>query len=267
MTLKTATWAANVKPGGDASRPCLVWLHGLLGSGDDWSSVLPWFADWPQVTLDLPGHGDSTSTEVRNFEQASQGLSRTLAALKIQRYVLIGYSLGGRIALYHACRDRATGLCGLFVEGAHTGLADRAERELRLEHDLAWARCFSQHSMASVLAQWYRQPVFSDLTASQRWQLCVRRGNNNGVAVAAMLSATSLARQPDLLPELQNLDVPFGYLCGERDQKFSALAQQGRLPISLVPGTGHNAHQGNPTAFAELLLSQLAPLIKGTHDA
>lgn len=267
MTLTTARWAANIKPGGDQSRPWLVWLHGLLGSGEDWSPILPWFADWPQVTLDLPGHGGSTSIEITDFDEASQGLSRTLAALKIQRYVLIGYSLGGRIALYHACRDRHTGLCGLFVEGAHPGLVDWSAREQRLQHDLEWARRFSQRSMAGVLAEWYRQPVFSDLTAAQRWQLCGRRGNNNGVAVAGMLSATSLAHQPDLLPELQALSLPFGYLCGERDEKFSALARQGRLPISLVPGTGHNAHQGNPPAFTSLLLSQLAPLIKGTHDA
>ncbi len=267
MTPATATWAATIRSGGDQSRPYLVWLHGLLGTGEDWSPILPFFSDWPQVTLDLPGHGGSTSVEVRDFAEASLGLSRTLAALKIRRYVLMGYSLGGRIALYHACRDRGAGLCGLFVEGAHPGLVDRTMREQRLQHDLEWARRFSQRSMAGVLAEWYRQPVFSDLTASQRWQLCARRGNNNGVAVAGMLAATSLARQPNLLPELQTLSLPFGYLCGERDEKFSGLARQERLPFSLVPGTGHNAHRGNPPAFAGLLLPLLAPLIKGTHDA
>src|SRR5476649_612987 len=202
MTLATATWAGAVNAGGDRSRPCLVWLHGLLGTGEDWASIRPFFSDWPQLSLDLPGHGGSTSIEINDFAEASQGLSRTLAALNIRRYILIGYSLGGRIALYHACRDRGAGLCGLFVEGAHPGLSDRGLREQRLQHDLEWARRFSQQSMAGVLAEWYRQPVFSDLTACQRWQLCARRGNNNGVAVAAMLAATSLARQPDLLAEI-----------------------------------------------------------------
>lgn len=53
------SWAAQHRQAGRGRRPCLVWLHGLLGSGDDWLPVLPYFAGGPQVTLDLPGHGAS----------------------------------------------------------------------------------------------------------------------------------------------------------------------------------------------------------------
>ncbi|XBS68616.1 hypothetical protein ABK905_18455 [Acerihabitans sp. KWT182] len=93
----------------------------------------------------------------------------------------------------------------------------------------------------------------------QRRELVALRIHNQGTAVAAMLDATSLARQPDLAPSLQALTLPFGYLCGERDTKFSALARQAGLPYFLVPDAGHNAHRAEPAAFAGQLLSLLAP--------
>jgi len=253
-------WSVNRWRPGEAGRPWLVWLHGLLGSGDDWAPVLPYFESWPLVTLDLPGHGASCSMPTESFATVSQGLAHTLASLGIERYILIGYSLGGRIALYHACRDRPAGLRGLFVEGAHPGLNSQHERDDRLRHDRAWAQRFAQQPLAQVLDDWYRQPIFADLSIGQRQELVALRSHNQGTAIAAMLDATSLARQPDLLQELQALPLPFGYLCGERDGKFSALARQRALLHVLVPGAGHNAHRAEPAAFAAQLLSLLAPL-------
>ncbi|WP_166506713.1 hypothetical protein [Sodalis glossinidius] len=55
------------------------------------------------------------------------------------------------------------------------------------------------------------------------------------------------------------MPLPFGYLCGAQDVKFSALAEQARLHWWLIPATGHNTHRGNPQAFATRLLFLLAP--------
>jgi 2-succinyl-6-hydroxy-2,4-cyclohexadiene-1-carboxylate synthase len=252
-------WAVKQLRTGMAGRPWLVWLHGLLGDGDDWAPVLPYFADWPLATLDLPGHGGSGAIMAENFTAVSRGLAQTLASLRIENYVLIGYSLGGRIALFHACRHNPPGLRALFVEGAHPGLNNQAEREQRWRHDEAWAQRFAQQPLPAVLTDWYRQPVFSDLSAEQRHSLIVLRSRNQGAAVAAMLAATSLARQPDLLLSIQAMTLPFGYLCGEHDDKFSTLARQSALPYTLVADAGHNAHRANPSAFADQLRSLLAP--------
>lgn len=252
-------WAVRQLRPGKAGRPWLVWLHGLLGDGDDWAAVLPYFADWPLATLDLPGHGGSVAIMAENFTTVAGGLAQTLASLRIENYILIGYSLGGRIALYHACRDNPPGLRALFVEGAHPGLNRPAEREQRLRHDQGWAQRFAQQPLPIVLADWYRQPVFGDLSAAQRHALILLRSRNQGASVAAMLTATSLARQPDLLPALQAMTLPFGYLCGEHDVKFSTLARQSALPYTLVADAGHNAHRANPSAFAGQLRSLLAP--------
>ncbi|STW05654.1 2-succinyl-6-hydroxy-2, 4-cyclohexadiene-1-carboxylate synthase [Klebsiella grimontii] len=47
-------------------------------------------------------------------------VEKTLNSYNILKYWLVGYSLGGRVAMYFACQPRE-GLCGLVVEGGHPG--------------------------------------------------------------------------------------------------------------------------------------------------
>ncbi len=232
-------------------QPWLVMLHGLLGSGEDWQPVLPYLADWPLLLVDLPGHGASRSLPTADFADVSRQLTALLAQQAVTDYWLLGYSLGGRIAMYHACQGDAAGLRGLLVEGGHPGLASAAEREARQRHDADWARRFRYEPLDSVLPDWYQQPVFARLSSAQRDRLIALRRGNHGPAVADMLEATSLSRQPCLVDVLQRLRVPFGYLCGSQDTKFQALAAQHRLPLLSVDHAGHNAHQANPSAYVE----------------
>lgn len=101
--------------------PWLVWLHGLLGSRQDWLPVAQLCGDYPSLLIDLPGHGQSVSLSADGFADISRQLSQTLQANGIREYWLAGYSLGGRIAMYHACYGRHHGLQGLLVEGETSG--------------------------------------------------------------------------------------------------------------------------------------------------
>lgn len=240
-----------------SSRPVLVWLHGFLGSSADWLPVQSGFSDWPQLSIDLPGHGGSRAQQISDFDQQSARLTATLHHHRIRRYWLIGYSLGGRIAMFHACRHSGAELAGLVVESAHHGL-NADDRAHRLAADRRWATRFCQQPLHQTLDEWYRQPVFADLSAAQRQQLISLRSHNHPQALASMLLATSLAKQPNLLPELQRLPCPVYSLCGEQDAKFSQLARQAALPCDAIPAAGHNAHRANPGAFGRLLAQKLS---------
>lgn len=249
-------------PHGEPGLPWLVLLHGLLGSGEDWLPILPFLNDRPVLLVDLPGHGDARHQSAEGFDDVSHQLTALLAEKGIRDYWLLGYSLGGRIAMFHACHGETSGLRGLLVEGGHPGLAAAGEREARALHDARWARRFREEPLAQALADWYQQPVFADLTTAQRQALIQRRSNNDGEAVARMLIATSLARQPNLTAPLQQLSVPFGYLCGERDIKFQTLARQAALPLLSVADCGHNAHQANPAGYAARIRSLISHPVK-----
>lgn len=212
---------------------------------------------WPRLYLDLPGHGGSADIAVDGFTGVSELLQATLNSYNILDYWLVGYSLGGRVAMNFACQPRA-GLRGLIVEGGHPGLQDEASRQARLINDSAWAERFRREPLAQVFADWYQQPVFASLDAAQRASLVALRRRNNGATLAAMLEATSLARQADLRPSLQARDFPFHYLCGERDAKFRAIAQALAADIHIIHHAGHNAHRDNPAAVIACLAQFLA---------
>lgn len=250
------------------SKPTLVFLHGLLGSGQDWRVVVDSLASsFHCITLDLPGHGQSHCVSVADFSLANTAIKHTLAHRGIMDYVLIGYSLGARLAMYHAVDDftnkqsavvnsaesafnNQPKLKGLVIEGGHFGLP-QTERATRFANDEKWAHRFAHEPMHQVLTDWYQQAVFSSLDHDQRQGLITKRSDNLGAGIASMMMATSLSKQPELLPELRKLTVPHCYIYGEHDEKFKRLAQASAIESIAVAGAGHNVHIERPYAFSE----------------
>lgn len=237
----------------ESAAPWLVFLHGFSGDHREWQEVGESLNGFSRLYVELPGHGGSADLAVANFDEVCSALQQTLISYNILNYWLVGYSLGGRVAMYAASQGKLPGLQGLIVEGGHPGLQDDAARQARRASDAQWAQRFRTESLADVFDAWYRQPVFASLTEAQRDTLVVLRADNNGPRLADMLMATSLAVQPDLRAALCARDYPFWYLCGERDLKFRAIAQALDASLQLIPHAGHNAHRDNPTAVAECL--------------
>lgn len=236
----------------------VVFLHGLLGSQQDWAEVLLRLQKMEAIrplTLDLPYHGDSQSFRPKDFADTRQLLVETLTLLIDQPFWLVGYSLGGRLALDYHFNQPSPHLIGTILEGTNLGLTTVEERQARWRNDQHWANRFRTEPIEKVLADWYQQPVFADLSACQRQALIEERKANQGENIAQMLEATSLAKQPffewhkrsDCPPVLQ-------FLIGERDHKFRQLAQSQQLPHHLIEQAGHNIHRENPQAFVITLL-------------
>ena len=248
---------AAVRHGKTASQPWLVWLHGFLGSQQEWCQVAAEFSDYHHLFIDLPGHGGSAAIRVGSFQETCALLDATLAHYAITHYWLIGYSLGGRIAMHYACGEPRPGLCGLVVEGSHPGLTDQQERQARIASDRRWAAQFREAPLEQVLNAWYQQPVFATLSAAAREELVALRRSNNPQALADMLDVTSLGRQADLRAQLKQLPHPFIYFCGEQDSKFRGIAATLNVPCHLITAAGHKAHREAPLAFAQCLSSLL----------
>lgn len=231
----------------------LVLLHGLLGSQNDWAALLPFLQDIPGIrplTLDLPYHGQSRHIGCEHFAEMRQILARTLEQrLGDESFYLLGYSLGGRIALDYALNMRPKNLKGVLLEGANIGLNREEARVVRRQNDEAWARRFATEAIETVLADWYQQAVFSDLTFAARRQLIEKRSHNDGGAIAEMLRATGLARQDFLLPG----DEQIQFIVGEKDAKFRQMCETYHLSHRLIANAGHNTHIANPLAFARVV--------------
>ncbi|MBM1114763.1 2-succinyl-6-hydroxy-2,4-cyclohexadiene-1-carboxylate synthase [Klebsiella grimontii] len=242
---------------GQPGHPWLVFLHGFSGDCREWLTVGQAFGAYSRLYIDLPGHGGSANIAANSLAEVGHLVEKTLNSYNILKYWLVGYSLGGRVAMYFACQPRE-GLCGLVVEGGHPGLTDENQRLLRRHGDAAWAERFRREPLTQVFADWYQQPVFASLDAAQRAALIALRSRNNGGALAAMLQASSLAGQPDLREPLRAREFPFHYLCGERDGKFRAIADELSATTHVINHAGHNAHRENPDAVVACLAQFLA---------
>ncbi|MDV0595102.1 MULTISPECIES: 2-succinyl-6-hydroxy-2,4-cyclohexadiene-1-carboxylate synthase [unclassified Enterobacter] len=252
---------SGVQKAGNPGYPWLVFLHGFSGDCREWQVVGEKLSNYPRLYLDLPGHGGSGNIGVTGFNEMSTMLTRTLLSYNILNFWLIGYSLGGRIAMFHACQQ-PQGLLGVIVEGGHPGLLDDEERNTRRVSDHRWAQRFRTEPLDKAFTDWYQQPVFASLTDTQRKALITLRSQNNGLNLAMMLEATSLAVQPDLRAALSARNFPFEYLYGEHDEKFAALAAELNAVRHAIPNAGHNAHRENPGAVAACLAQILRLRIK-----
>ena len=93
----------NVEVAGDG--PILLLLHGFTRDARAWEPVLAALSGYRVVRVDLIGHGksDAPDTAARySMAHAVEDLLALLHHLSVEQYALIGYSLGGRVALHLA---------------------------------------------------------------------------------------------------------------------------------------------------------------------
>jgi len=245
--------------------PTLVMLHGFTGSAAGWGSHLEALAasGWQVIALDLPGHGRSDApgdAQCYTIESCQRYILATLQELGVNRgeAVLLGYSMGGRIALYTAFSGffRA-----LILESASPGLEDQASREQRRFSDEALAASIERDGVQAFIDRWEKLPLFASqntLSPEARDALRRQRLHNRASGLAQSLRGTGTGVQPSLHVRLPTLRIPVMLIAGELDTKFTAIARSmaQALPQSqlcIVPGAGHAVHLERPEEFDSIV--------------
>ena len=246
---------------GGTDGPTLVMLHGFTGSASGWGSHLDAFAaaGLRVIALDLHGHGMSDApADPRRYamECCQQDILAALHELGVRRgeALLLGYSMGGRIALYTAFSGffRA-----LILESASPGLEDPAEREQRRDSDEALAASIERDGVQAFVERWEKLPLFasqSQLPPTVQAALRQQRLQNRANGLAQSLRGVGTGAQPALHAQLPTLGIPVLLIAGELDTKFTtiALAMARLLPqaqVCIVPEAGHAVHLEQPEKF------------------
>ncbi|WP_315569153.1 2-succinyl-6-hydroxy-2,4-cyclohexadiene-1-carboxylate synthase [Haemophilus parahaemolyticus] len=252
-----STWHSNRN---DGQAVPVVFLHGLLGSQRDWQGVLTLLQNFPQfrpLTIDLPFHGKSENIACQDFVDLRAQLHQTLMTLLGNTpFFLVGYSLGGRVALDYTFHVKNPHLLGTILEGTNIGLKTEAECKARWQNDQHWANRFRTKLITQVLNDWYQQPVFAHLDACKRSILIEQRQHNSGKNIAQMLESTSLAKQQDYSDLLKTSEKNITFFIGEKDQKFRQIAIENQLSYILIANAGHNSHDENSLGFVKELVEQ-----------
>lgn len=259
----------NVETSGDG-KP-LVLLHGFTGSAANWRQHVSVFSrHFRTMAIDLLGHGASASPQdAARYRMARcvEDVNGILTTLQVEAAAVLGYSLGGRVALSFAVShpERVSGL--LMVSGS-PGLASAEERAARMASDEALAVQIERDGLEAFVDYWENIPLFASqksLPAGVHAALRQQRLQNNALGLANSLRGLGTGAQPSLWERLPEVTAPTLLLAGELDTKFVNIAQHmaASLPnarLEIVPGAGHAVQLEKPSEFQTLVLDFLSKL-------
>ena len=161
--------------------------------------------------------------------------------------VLLGYSMGGRLALrtlINHPRDYERAV----IVSAGLNLEDEEARWKRRIDDDRWAERFERDPWDEVMRDWNAQPVFGGHVLNRDEQNYDRR------LLAEQLRGSSPGILPPLAPRLHEIEIPVLWVAGERDQAY---VEVGKRAVSLLPNAelwicpnaGHRVPWEQPELF------------------
>ncbi len=243
----------------------VLFLHGFTGSAGDWNFVsknIP--HGFTPIFIDLIGHGSSAAPEsIDKYSEKFQLeiLDKLIDLLAIQKIILVGYSMGGRLALAFSINYPGK-IKGLVLESSSFGIEDSNERNERIKSDELLASAIATIGISKFIDYWMSIPLFNslakiDLTKVQDMkEKKIKTNSINGLKNS--LVGFSQGKMNYYGNSLSTLNVKLLFICGELDKKYcnigkSITQNSPNYKLQIVNDCGHNVHFEKPEEFLKLL--------------
>lgn len=246
----------------------ILLLHGFTGDASAWQNLRLMLEPSHQViALDILGHGKSdkpASASSYRMERVAADVIALLDRLATGKIHLLGYSMGGRLALYLAWRY-ADRFHSLILESVSPGLRGQQARAERVCRDHQLADQIEAKGIEWFVDFWEGLPLWDTQRALPAAVLSAQRRQrlgNDPLGLANSLRGMGNGAQPSLWEELPRLNLPTQLIVGELDRKFLRINREmadamPRAAMKVVPNVGHRVHLENPTGFHETVMSFL----------
>jgi 2-succinyl-6-hydroxy-2,4-cyclohexadiene-1-carboxylate synthase len=249
---------------GEASHPTILFLHGFMGNRFEFKQAIAILSkQFHCVAIDLLGHGQTIAIDPSIDQDDSYTIQsnanfviKFLDLLRVDCCFLVGYSMGGRLALYLTIHFPQY-FHRVVLESASAGLSLAAARSDRLAQDRQLATKLETGDLRLFLENWYQQPIFANLRSHPHFaQMLEQRLSNSPAQLAKSLRNLSTGMQPSLWENLSENKIPLLLIAGELDPKFVQINQQMQQlckhsQLDIIPSCGHNIHFENPELFIE----------------
>src|SRR6266849_8063485 len=237
-------------------------LHGFTQSGRSWQEVISTMPKgWRWVVPDLRGHGETRIAPGApcTMDACTADLDLLWNHLGIERTHLVGYSMGGRLALHVATR-RPERVLSLLTIGAHAGLEEEA-REGRQRGDEALAQRIEKDGLESFVNYWSGLPLFAGLERrgpSFVAQARAERLTNHVAGLACSLRGMGAGAMDPLWDDIALVPFRCTFVAGQLAHGYVASARRLAATVSdghldIVPRSGHAVHLDRPAALARVL--------------
>jgi 2-succinyl-6-hydroxy-2,4-cyclohexadiene-1-carboxylate synthase len=237
-----------------------------MGNIDEFDEAIKLLSDeFSYLTIDLPGHGKTQvlgSDEYYTMPNTAQALINLLDELQINQCFLVGYSMGGRLALYLTLHFPKR-FSKVILESASPGLATEAERLERIKSDFQIARkltrSIEKSDFSAFLSNWYNQTIFGDIKNHPKYNFMLEsRLQNHPVELDKSLRFMGTGCQPSLWKKLKENKIHLLLLAGEYDKKFIVINQKMAdiskvAQLKIIKNAGHNIHFENTQEFVQNL--------------
>lgn len=239
----------------DGAGTPVTFIHGFTQTSVSWRPVLACMPANIQATLlDAPGHGNSLDA-TRNLEETAADVLDTMPD-----GVLVGYSMGARIAL-HAAITHSPKIHALCLISGTAGIEDDSERAQRKHNDDALADHIEAIGTKKFISEWLSQPMFTGLTSENAGINDRLRNTAQGLANSLRFCGTGT--QKPLWSHLHTVTIPVLIIVGEKDQKFLDLGKRmatlfPNCQLHVMKNVGHSAHAEDPQQFGKIFSSWLS---------
>lgn len=259
FTVGDATYHYEVTGEG---RP-IVLLHGFTGSHHSWSSFISeWQDGFQLITIDLPGHGKTSTNTPRTMEACCHDLQQLFEHLALTSFHLVGYSMGGRVALSFAILFPQY-ISSLTLESSSPGLRSKDEQRQRIKRDEKLARKIETEGLEAFVDFWESIPLFASqrrLGENQQQSIRAERLSQTEKGLTDSLRHMGTGSQPSWWEKLAELTQPVLLIVGELDEKFVNInqAMEKLLPkveLTIVENAGHAIHVEEPEKFGKLIIA------------
>lgn len=231
----------------------VVLLHGFGGTSRAFDGVIGALPPerYRPLPLDLPGHGSlgEDVAEPITFQRCVESVLQSGP----ERFVLCGYSMGGRVAL-HIALAAPERVSRLVLVSSTAGIEEVAQREARIAADERLANELEAGSYEEFVQRWRSQPLFAGQSQEARARATEDQMRNRPEGLAACLRGVGAGRMAPLWGRLSELMMPVVVVAGEQDEKYVTIGR--RLAYSLpdaqlkVVKGGHGLLLDNPEAVA-----------------
>ena len=254
----------NIELWNEQATQTIVFLHGFTGSTNTWKKIV---AQLPSnircIAVDLIGHGKTAAPALVEFYSMDfqvELLHELFHHLQLDTFSLVGYSMGGRVALSYAVRY-PSGIKHLLLESASAGLMDEKQRTIRKQADDTLAEKILENGIESFVNKWENIPLFASqksLPAEVQQEIRSERIQQREIGLANSLRGMGTGVMPELWGKLDTLTMSVTLVNGQLDEKFVQLNNEMQERIEkanhlIIPAVGHAIHVENPTKFATIV--------------
>ncbi|MGI8902229.1 MAG: alpha/beta fold hydrolase [Solirubrobacteraceae bacterium] len=234
----------------------IVLLHGFTHTGASWEPVTAALGtSYRSLAPEIRGHGRASGRQPVTLEAVIGDLDELAPA----SFTLVGYSMGGRIAL-HAALALGERVRRLVLIGASPGIADSAQRAARRAGDEQLADEIEREGVTieRFARKWAQTPVLAGQPPPVAAAVHADRLRSTPAGLARALRGLGTGALEPLWNRLEDLQMPVTLVAGERDVKFRAIAEEMAPAIMagevvIVPVAGHAVHLEAPERTAAIL--------------